>query len=517
MNDKKSLLRSTSLVSINRIISSVLGFVRDMIWARIFGATGSFDAFVIAFHLPSFISYVFTEAGLTQAFTPVLSETQIKNNASEVRQFISHTSALLFLGLIIVVIFSIIFSPSIIKLFTPGFTNAGVRQLLTISLFRIMATGILFTTLAALCSAILNTFGNYGIPSSMPIIFNGLIITAAIFLTTFFKTPIYAIAWAILFSGIIQLLMQLPFLYKKKLLVMPIFTTKDPNIRKVIKLMLPALFGVSIMQTGVLVDFIFSSKLPEGSVTWLYYSSRLMELPVSIIAAGIATVVLPHLARYHANSDHENYNKSLNWAISRSFFFSIPASVGLFLLAGPIVATLFGHGLFSPYDVVMTEKSTRAFAIGIVGFMLTRICASGFYAKQNTKLPVKVALIALFVNIILNFALVSRFAHAGLALATSLSGLTNAAILLIVLIKKKYYYPPPNLLNFTYRIIASTVIMAIILYLISPNSHAWLHTSLRWQMENLFFNIVTAIFIYFISMGAFGFRFSVLKSLFNIS
>ena len=508
MNEKKSLLRSTSLVSVNRIISSILGFTRDMLWTRIFGATSSFDAFVIAFHLPSFISFVITEAGLTQAFTPVLSENQTKQNISEIRQFISHACALLLLGLVLIVIFSVTFSSGIIHLFAPGIRDMS----LAVSLFQIMATGILFTTLAALCSAILNTLGNYGTPSAMPIVFNGVVIISTIFLTTFFKTPIYVIAWAILFSGIVQLLMQLPLLHKKQLLVKPVFSIKDADVRKMVKLMLPALLSVSVMQTGVLVDFMFSSRLPVGSITWLYYSARLMELPVGVIAIGIATVVLPHLARNHAAQDHENYNHSLNWAIRLSLFFGIPASVGLFVLATPIVATLFGHGLFSPHDVVMSAKSTQAFAIGIVGFMLTRICASGFYAKQNTKLPVKASFIALLINIILNFVLVSRLAHAGLALATSVSGLVNAAILLTALIKKKYYYPSSTVLNFIYKIVASTVIMTTTLYLISSDTHTWLYSNLSWQIEHLFLSMIIAIFIYCFSMIVlFGCRFSVFR------
>lgn len=511
MDDKKSLFRSTSLVSLNRIVSSILGFVRDMIWARIFGANGSFDAFIIAFHLPSFISYVITEAGLTQAFIPILSEHQIKKNHFETRKFISHINALLLIGLICIVIFSIIFAPEIIKIFAPGFSETGGTQQLTVSLFRIMATGILFTTMASFCSAILNTFGNYGVPSLTPILFNILIILSAIFLTSYFKIPIYAIAWAILFSGVMQFLLQLPFLRKKNLLVTPHLTLKDSNVRKTVKLMLPALLGVSVMQTGVLVDFVFSSWLPNASITWLYYSSRLMELPVNIFGIGITTVILPYLSRMFAANNTINYNNSINWSIQLSLFISIPASMGLFFLAGPIIATLFGHGLFNHYDVIMTQKSTQAFSVGIVGFMLTKVCASGFYAKQNTKLPVKIALISLIINIILNFIFINKLAHAGLALATSLSSLTNAVILFVALIKKKYYYPQSHLLTFAYKIIASAIFMTISLYLVSPNSHVWLQSGLRWQIEHLFFDIVIAIFVYFISMGAFGFRFGLFK------
>lgn len=511
MEEKKSLFRSTSLVTVNRIISSILGFMRDMVWARIFGASVSFDAFVIAFHLPSFISYMISEAGLTRAFIPVLCENQIRKNSSDVKKFISHVSALLLVGLIFIVIFSIIFSPEIIKLFAPGFTASGNRQQLTVSLFRIMATGIFFSTLASLCSAILNAYGNYSVSSFTQIIFNISIIIISLFFTSFFNVPVYAVAWGILFSGILQLSLQIPFLHKKKLLVMPRLVLKDHDLRKTVKLMIPALLGVSVMQAGVLVDFIFSSTLPVGSITWLYYSAKLMELPVNTIGMGIATVVLPNLGRSHATNDHVGYNNSLNWAIHLAFFTSIPASIGLFLLAGPIVATLFGHGLFNQHDVMMTEKSTQAFAIGIVGFMVAKICASGFYAKQNTKLPMKIAVITVLLNIMLNFLLISKLAHVGLALATSLSNLVNAVVLLTLLIKKKHFQAHTHSTRNIFKILFSAAMMLLVLSFITPHFHIWLNEKLKWQIEHLFFDMTIAIVVYFAILFCLGFKIASLR------
>lgn len=482
-----------------------------MIWARIFGAAANFDAFIIAFHLPSFIGYVISEAGLTQSFIPVLAEKHVKTNTQQARRFISHAAALLLTALIFIVIFSIIFAPGLITLFAPGFAKYGERQQLAIFLFRVMATGILFTTLASFCSAVLNTFGSYGIPSSMPIIFNGIIIFASIYLTAFFNIPIYAVAWGILISGVMQLLLQLPFLSEKNLLIMPHVSLKDSDTRKMIRLMLPALLGVSVMQTGVFVDFIFSSYLPKGSVTWLYYSSRLMELPVNVIGMGIAMVVLPNLSRSFAKNDMKNYNKSLDWAIYFSLFVCIPASAALFVLSGPIVATLFGHGLFNHHDVVMTQRSTQAFSIGIVGFMLSRVCGSGFYAQQNTKLPVKIAVITLILNIALNFLFIARLAHAGLALATSLSSLINAAILFSILVYRKCYQPNSNLLMRLFKVVLSTFIMITVLNLIMPSFQEWLNEGLKWQVEEVSFEILSGISVYFVSLHLFGFRFQQIR------
>lgn len=512
---KRSLFRSTSLVSLNRAISSLLGFARDMIWARIFGASISFDAFIVAFHLPSFICYIITEAGLTQAFIPILSEQQTKGDLQHAKKFIAQTSALLLPGLILTVLFFLFFSSGMMKMFAPGFSQNPALQHLTTSLFQIMCVGIFFSTLVSFASAILSTFGNYGIASSTQIICNIVVIFASVCLTSFFHEPIVAVAWGVVLGGIMQLFFLMPFLRKKDLLLTPRLDLKNNEMIKTIKLMMPALASVAIMQTGVFIDFIFSSYLPNGSIGWLYYSSRLAELPINIIGAGIIAVVLPNLSRSHASQDTITYKQSLDWAVKMVFFIGIPVSIVLFLLSGPIITTLFSHGIFTHYDVVMTQKSADMFAASVFGGMLLRVCATAFYAAQNTKTPVKIAAIALSLKIILNFLLVGKLAHAGLALATTLSSITGAVLLFSALIHKQHYYFGTDLLKFLYKIIFSVGVVAISLYKITPRLAVWMQASIPWQIEHIILYLSASIAIYFVTLYLVNFPFHMFRKKFG--
>jgi|SRR3990167_4800577 len=507
----ENLLHSTILVSINRVISLSFGYTRDMIWACVFGSSLAFDAFVIAFHLPSFFSYIVSEAGIKQVFIPLLSEKQIQSHDADVRNFISDMSVILLIMLVAIVIFSIGMAPIIIKMFAPGFCKIEKHFALTVSLFRIMAIGILFTTLAELFGAILNTFGSYGIPSFTPVIFNIITILSTIYLTAYFKIPIYALALGVLVSGVFQGLMQLPFLKKKNLLI-----KLNPRINitlmlKIFKMVLPALAGVSIMQLGVLVDFMFSSYLPKGSISWLYYSTRLMEIPVGIFSIAIATVTLPNLGRCFAKGDTHSYNRVLDWSVRNALFIGVPTSVGLFVLAGPIIATLFKHGIFSNHDVLMAMASTKTFSIGICGFMLTKICAVGSYARQDVKLPAKISAVALLCNIIFNFIFFKPLMHAGLALATSLSGILNAGILLSCLILKKYYQPTPGLLFYLIKLVVSVLTMTFVLHQITPDFNVWLTAKTIWRILHLAILVLSGAITYILSMSLLGHRLTQLK------
>ena len=321
---RKNLLGSTVLVSINRIISLSFGYARDMILAFVFGSSLAFDAFVITFHLQSFFSFIISEAGIRQVFIPLLSEKQTQSTDADVKAFISDISIILIIVLVVVVIISIGMAPVIIKMFAPGFCKVEKNFILAVSLFRIMAVGILFTALSELFGAILNTFGSYGIPSSTPIIFNVVAILSTVYFTAYFKIPIYALAFGILVSGIFQSLIQIPFLKRKKLLVKPSLRINMVLIRKVFKMVIPTLAGVSIMQLGVLINFIFSSYLPNGSITWLYYSDRLIYFPLGVIGVALATVVMPYLSRNHAEKDEKTFSLTVDWALRCTLFIGLP-------------------------------------------------------------------------------------------------------------------------------------------------------------------------------------------------
>lgn len=501
----KNLMYFFSLTSINRIFSSILGFIRDMLFASLFGASSSYDAFIIASHIPSFVTYIITEAGLTQTFTPLLSKKQMTATTSQLKQFIAAVFGALLIILFFITIISIFFSPKIISLFAPGFSPENRH--LAIFLFQLLAISMLFSTISAYQSAILNSYGNYGLPASMPILFNICMICAAIFLTKFFNISVYALALGIVISSILQVIFLSLALFKKKLLVLPQFHFQLNNIRQLTKLILPALLGVSAMQAGVMIDLIFGSYLPNGSITWLYYSTRIMELPVTLFAIGIATVVLPHLGRSHAINNADRFQCILDWAMRLALMTSIPAGLGLLLLAYPIIITLFNHGQFDYHDTLMTAKSTQAFSIAIIGFTLTKVCATSFYAKQNISLPAKIISITVLLNIIFNIIFVSKYQHVGLALATSLSSIISAIILFSLLLKKKYYQLNSFFLTHLLKIGIASTTMVLFLLLVTPQQTKWIPADATWRIEHLLSITVSAIIVYLVTLRIIGFQY----------
>jgi putative peptidoglycan lipid II flippase len=504
---KNGLLRSTSLVSGNTVISRILGFLRDMIWAQIFGAGPAFDAFIIAFKLPNFMRRLFAEGAFAQAFVPVLSQQQTTKSFPEVKQFIRHMSGTLSVALVIAVIIGVLGASVLVDIFAPGFVSGGARHLLAVHLLQITFPYLFFISLVALSGAILNTYGSYGVPSFTPVFFNVCLILAAVYLAPKMAVPVVALAWGLLAAGVVQLVFQLPFLRQKKLLVMPQPSLSDPGVRRVLKLMVPALFGVSVAQVSILMDTLFASFLPQGSITWLYFSERLMNFPLGVVGVGIATVVLPYLSRGHAKNNHEHYNQTMDWALRLLLLIGIPASLGLFILAGPLLATLFGHGKFNAHDVLMSRQSLMAFAVGVQGFMLVKVLASGFYAKQNIKTPVKIAAVAMVSNVVLNVLLIFPLAHAGIALATSLAGIINAALLLFFLLKQKIYSPLAGWKKYAIQLLVANGLMGGILYWQSAALSVWVKSNWRWQVPHLLLLVLLAAVVYFSVLWLMGLRF----------
>lgn len=508
----KNLIYFVSIASINRVFSSLLGFIRDMLFASLFGASRSYDAYIIASHIPSFITYIISEAGFTQAFTPLLSEKQITADASQQKQFISTVSGALMSVLGIIVVLSIVLAPAIITLFAPGFTKANHH--LAVILFQILTASIFFSTIVAFQSAILNAYGNYGLTSAMPIVFNICMIGAAIFLTKFFNVSVYALALGIIISGILQMIFLSPTLLKKNLLIMPTFRFQLRNMQKLIKLICPALLGVSVMQAGVMIDLIFGSYLPNGSITWLYYSTRIMEFPVALFAIGIAAVILPYLGRSHAVNNTDHFQYLLDWAIRFALLVSVPASLGLFFLANPIIITLFDHGQFTHYDALMTAKSTQAFAIAIFGVTFAKVCATGFYAKQNLALPAKIASISVLLNLFFNVILISKYQHVGLAFATSLSSVVNAIVLFSFLLKKQYYRFTADFLKYLIKIGCASTVMVLFILIVTPQADSWVIAKASWRVEHLIGIIASAITVYLIALRVVGLSY---RSILNVS
>lgn len=502
----KTLVKSTSSVVFMTVISRIFGFARDMVTASFFGASAAFDAFSIAFRIPNFMRRLFAEGSFSQAFVPVLSEYQKQKSPQEVKQFIGAMAGTLGLTLLIVTIAGILFAPLIVRVFAPGFITAGDRYDLAVTMLRITFPYLMFISLTAFSGAILNTYSRFWVAAFTPVLLNVAMIAAAIFFSPAFKTPIIVLAWGVFFGGIAQLLFQWPFLARMKLQPRPYINFRDPGVRRVLKMMVPALFGVSVGQINLLVDSVFASLLVVGSVSWLYYSDRLMEFPLGVFGVAISTVILPHLSRHHASSANQSFSLTLDWALRAVLLVGIPAAVVLAMLAGPMLATLFQHGRFHSYDVLMARESLAAFAIGIAPFMLVKVLAAGFYAKQDMKTPVRIGVIAMVANIVLNFSLIKPLAHAGIALSTSLSAIINTCCLFYLLKRRGIYQMREGWRLFSLRLLSSNLLLAVWLFFFTDDITTWVTQPLSWRAMHLALLLISSIIIYFFALWVTGVR-----------
>jgi len=500
----KKLVKSTFTFAGMTMLSRVMGFIRDIILAQVFGAGITFDAFIVAFRLPNFFRRIFGEGAFAQAFVPVLAQYSEQKDQLSTKEFVNRIAGTLSLILLVVVVIAEILSPFIVMIFAPGFIPHPEKILLTLQLLRITFPYLLFVSITAFLGATLNTFGKFGIPAFTPVLLNLSMIVAAGFVAPHFHYSIMVLAWGVFAGGILQIIVQWPSL--KKLQLWPRFKLgfSDPGVRRVLKLMVPALFGVSVAQLSLLVDNLFASFLPTGSISWLYYSNRLTYLPLGVVGVAIATVILPQLSREHSRASYKNFSATLDWALKCILIIGMPAMIGLLMLAGPILATLFRHGKFSTYDVYMATKSLIAFSIGLPGFMAIKVLASGFYSKQNIKTPVKVAVIAMIVNLVLNVILIFPLKHAGLALATSLASFLNAGLLLYLLFKHKIYYPQIKWWQFIWKIIIASIVMVVFLYFLDASLKTWITWGLFapiWHLAVLIFGSMIAYLLVLLATG----------------
>jgi putative peptidoglycan lipid II flippase len=502
----KNLLKSTFLVSLMTVTSRITGFLRDLVTAYIFGAGPAFDAFQAAFRIPNFLRRLSAEGAFSQAFIPVLSEYSQKRSNDEVRAFINHIAGSMLLILSIFTVIAVLVTPWLVYIFVPGFIHDPSRFTLATALLRIIFPYILLISLASLCSGILNAYGDFAIPAFTPNLLNLALIGAAIFLAPYFNEPIKALAWGVFIGGMAQLLFQLPFLHKLHLLPKPQILWRDAGVKRVWHLMIPAIFGVSVAQISVLVDNIFASFLRTGSISWLYYADRLTSFPLGVFGVAIATVVLPHLARKHAANSPEAFTRALDWALKFVLMIAIPAMLGIMLLAGPILATLLQHGKFSAFDVIMARKSLLGFAVGVPAFMLVKVLASGFYSRQDIKTPVRIAIIAMLSNIVMDAILVYPLKHAGLALATSLTSYLNAGLLCYMICRCGYLKLNKAWTKFFIQLITANLAMALVLWFATADLSLWLQWSAMHRVIQLAVLCLGAVIIYLLTLFLAGIR-----------
>lgn len=433
---RRGLLGSSVIVGTMTMFSRVLGLVRDVVFARVIGADGLADAFFVAFKIPNFLRRLFAEGAFAQAFVPVLAEYREKGGASAVRELTDRVAGALGSVLVVLSVLAVAGAPMLTAIFAPGFWNDPEKFEAASDMIRVTFPYLLFISLTGFASSILNSFDRFAVPAFTPVWLNLCLIGAALTPVTWFEQPVYALAWGVLAAGIIQLVFQVPFLANIHQLPRPRMDWQHSGIRQILRLMAPAIFGVSVSQINLLFDTVIASFLPTGSVSWLYYSDRLTELPLGVFGVAAATVILPSLSRQHIANSAAEFNSTLNWAMRFVLLIAVPASVALVIVAEPVLTALFYDGLeFTRRDVAMSVWSLRAYALGVIAFMLIKVLAPGYYARQDMKTPVRIGVIAMVVNMVLNVAFVLplhyffALGHSGLALATSVAAVLNAGLL----------------------------------------------------------------------------------------
>lgn len=511
----QKLLKSTVVVGAMTLLSRILGLVRDIVFAQVFGARAATDAFFVAFKIPNFMRRLFAEGAFSQSFVPVLSESRSNEATEQTRDLIDHVTGSLGLLLLIITVLGILLAPLLIMLFAPGFvlTQGEQQSALAADLLRITFPYMLFISLTALAGGILNTFGKFGVPAFTPVLLNICMIGAAIIVAPLMDQPIMALAWGVLAAGVAQLLFQFPFLRRLGMLPRPRFRRGHAGVGKIMKLMLPAMFGSSVAQINLLLDTVIASFLAAGSVSWLYYSDRLVEFPLGIFGIALATVILPALSSRHAEKSPEQFSQTLDWAIHWGLLAGIPATAGLFMLAVPMITTIFQYGEFSEASVTMASLSLKAYSLGLIGFIMVKVLVPGFFARQDTRTPVRIGIIAVVANIVLNLVFVVPMAltgasapHAGLALATSCSAIINASLLFHTLKKTGVFIVISGWPAFLVRVGVACLAMVLYLWWATADMGQWLQWGVFERVWNLFLLIIAGGAVYLVVLVATGIR-----------
>ena len=471
-----NLLKALATVSSMTLVSRVLGFIRDAAIARVFGAGLATDAFFVAFKIPNLLRRLFAEGAFSQAFVPILAEYKNRRGEAATRLLVDHVSGVLGIALLLVTAAGVLAAPLIISISAPGFAATPEKFQLTVDLLRITFPYLFLISLTAFASSILNTYDKFAVPALTPALLNISLIAAALYLSPLMVQPEIALAWGVFIAGVVQLVFQLPFLARMRLLPIPQFKPPHEGVQRIMTLMIPALFGVSVSQINLLLDTFIASLLVSGSVSWLYFSDRLVELPLGIFGIAIATVVLPSLSRKHADKSPEQFAATLDWAFRMVLIIAVPASLALILLSQPLIITLFQGQNFSVDDVVKVTSSLQAYTFGLLAFMAIKVFAPGYYSRQDTRTPVRIGIIAMIANMVMNILLVFvlDFAHTGLALATSLAAFLNAGLLLHGLYKQGIFRFQAGWPVFLLRMLAANTVMSLFLWLVAGDWRSWL-------------------------------------------
>ena len=488
------------------LLSRILGLVRESLFASIFAASPAFDAFVVAFRIPNLLRRLFAEGAFSQAFVPVLGEYRGRNGDEATRVLAGKVLAVLAAGLFVVTLIGIVAAPAVVYLSASGFVENPDKFALATAMVRICFPYILFISLVSFASGVLNTYGAFKAPAFTPVLLNLCFIAFAILVAPRMEQPVVALAWAVFLGGIVQLAFQVPFLARIRMLPVPAWDPRDEGVRRILGLMAPAALGVSVAQVSLLINTQIASWLGDGPVSWIYYADRLMEFPSALLGVALGTVLLPSLVRHHAAEDPVAYSRLLDWGLRLTLLLALPAAVALAVLGVPLIATLFWHGHFTRTDVFMTRSALLGYAVGLLGIILVKVLAPGFYARQNIRTPVKVAVVTLVVTQLLNAVLVPWLRHAGLTLAISLGACFNAGWLWWLMRRSGAYRPEPGWGAFLIKVGVALYVMGGALWYSMGRESSWFEIAAAPRVAKLAVVIAAGAAAYFASLGVMGFR-----------
>ena len=511
LTNKQKFFKSTAVVSVFTMISRIFGYIRDAaIFIFISNANGALDAFFVAFRIPNFFRRIFGEGALSTAYVPVLSDYKNNSEGKDVKEFINASITYLSIILLVISIIGVAITPILIYFIAPGFVYAESGQYeLSYNLLRITFPYMFFICLTAVSSSILNCYEKFSIPAFTPAILNIILILSVLFFSESFSEPVYALAWGLIFAGIVQLIFVLYPLIKMGLFPKINFNKNHPGIKKIKELMIPVIFGSSVTQVNLIFDTIIASFLITGSISWLYMSDRFIELPLALFGISIATVLLPKLSEYYNKKDNKSYNETINWGLKLGILISIPTCIGLILLSEPILVTLLQYREFSANDVSMTSLSLIAFAFGLPGMIGAKILITNYYSRKDTSYPVRAAVIAVITNFVMNIVFVIYLTsikfegvHVGLALATSVSAYINFFLLFKNAIKTKILIVDKSIIQILAKTILASIIMTLFVLYFDLNANSWVNLELLDRVSKLLMIISLAAIVYFILLYA---------------
>ncbi len=483
------MLRSTAVFSAMTFLSRIAGYLRDWLQASLFGASPAVSAFVVAYRIPNYLRRIFAEGSFASAFVPVLSALKQQGDQEALQDFLDHVAGALLAVVIVVTGLGMLLAPWIARLFLlfADDSKAGMVDL-TADMLRITFPYLMFISMTALAGSVLNSFRHFGLPALTPVLHNLGVIAAMLLLASLFDVPEKALAWGVVAAGAMQLLVLWPAMGRLGLRPRLKFDPRHAGVRRVMKLMLPTIFSSSVAQVNLLVGTVFASLLVAEAQSWLYYSDRLTELPLGLFGVAIGTVILPQLSRHFADADAPGYSKSLDWGLRSVMLVGMPAALGLALLSEPLTASLFRYGKFTAEDTRMVSYALTAMSLGIPTFMLSKVLLPAFFARQDTRTPMRAAVITVVANVLLTVVIVTPLwmnnvpaAHAGIALATALAGMLNAALLWRYLRKLGIYEPQPGWGWWMVRIMIGLVAMAASVLAVREYVGSWIALATLWR------------------------------------